>query len=65
MRQDAAAQIGTQLLLDEAGRGLLPASRASEDRLEVLADDLVEQRSLGLVALGLDGGVPSLDRRAR
>ena len=62
MRQDAAAQIGSQLLLDEARRGLLPASRASEERFEVLADDLVEQGSLGLVALILDGVEPSRDR---
>ncbi len=62
MRQDAAAQIGSQLLLDEAWRGLLPASRASEERFEVVADDLVEQGSLGLVALVLDGGASSRDR---
>ena len=62
MRQDAAAQIGSQLLLDEARRGLLPASRAREERFEILADDLVEQGSLGLVALVLDGGASSRDR---
>ncbi len=62
MRQDAAAQRGSQLLLDEAGRGLLQASRACEEGLEVLADNLVEQGSLGLVALVLDGGASSRDR---
>jgi hypothetical protein len=39
--EDAAAQERAQLLLDEAGSGLLSAARASEKRLEVLADDLV------------------------
>ena len=62
MRQDAAAQIGTELLLDEAGRGLLPATRPCEEGLEVVADDLVEQGSLGLVALVLDGVEPSRER---
>ncbi len=59
MGEQTTAQIGSQLLLDEAGRGLLPGSRASQDRLEVLADHLVEQGSLGLVALILDGVRPS------
>ena len=62
MGEQTTAQIGSQLLLDEAGRGLLPASRASEERFEVLADDLVEQGSLGLVALILHGVQPSRDR---
>ncbi len=62
MRQDSAAQERAQLLLDEAGRGLLSASRLCEEGLEVLAYDLVEQGSLGLVALVLDGGAPSRDR---
>ena len=59
MRQDAAAKKGTKLLLDEAGSGLLAASRASQKRLEVLADDFVKQSCLGLAALVLDGGVPA------
>ncbi len=59
MGEDSAANEGTEFLLDEAGRGLLPGSRASQERLEVLADHLVEQGSLGLVALILDGGRPS------
>ncbi len=62
MRQDAAAKKGTELQLDEARRGLLPATRASEEGLEVVADNLVEQGSLGLVALVLDGGASSRDR---
>ncbi len=62
MGQDAAAKKSTELLLGEAGSGLVSTPRACEDGLEVLADDLVEQGSLGLVALILDGGVPSRDR---
>ena len=62
MRQDSAAQERAQLLLDEAGSGLVPTLRACEEGLEVLADHLVEQGSLGLVALILDGGGPSRDR---
>jgi hypothetical protein len=42
VRQDAAAKKGTELLLDEAGSGLLSATRVSEKRLEILADHLVE-----------------------
>ncbi len=62
MGQDAAAKKGTELLLDEAGSGLLCASRACEEVLDILPYDLVEQGCLGLVALILDGGVPSRDR---
>ncbi len=59
MRQHSAAQERAQRLLDEAGSGLVPTLRAYEEGLEVLSDDLVEQGSFGLVALVLDGGVPS------
>ncbi len=62
MGQDAAAKKGTELLLDETGSGLLSASRACEEGLEVLAYDLVEQGSLRLVALVLDGVGPWRDR---
>ncbi len=62
MRQDSAAEERAQLLLDEAGSGLVSALRACEEGLEVLSDDLVEQGSLGLVALVLDGGAASRDR---
>ena len=41
---------------------MLSASHACEEVLDILPDDLVEQGSLGLVALILDGGVPSRDR---
>ena len=62
MGQDTAAKKSTELVLDEAGSGLVSASRASEEGLEVVADDLVEQGSLGLVALVLDGVEPSRER---
>jgi hypothetical protein len=60
--EDAAANEGTELLLDEAGSGLLSATSACEEGLEVLANDFVEKGSFGLVALILDGVVPSRDR---
>jgi len=53
---------GTELLLDKGGSGLISASCASEEGLEVLSDDLVEQGVLGLVALILDGAGSSRDR---
>jgi hypothetical protein len=62
MSKHTTAQIGSQLLLDEAGRRLLPALRACEEGLEVLAYDLVQHGSLGLVTLVLDGVGPSRDR---
>ena len=65
IRQDSPAQERAQLLLDEAGSGWVPTLRACEEGLEVLADDLVEQGSFGLVALVLDGGAPSQDRVLR
>ncbi len=49
-------------MLDEAWSGLLSASRACEEVLDVLADDLMEQGSLGLVALIIDGVGSSRDR---
>ena len=62
MGQDAAAKKGAELLLDEARSGLVSASGACEEGLDVLPDDLVEQGSLGLAALILDGVGPSRDR---
>jgi hypothetical protein len=41
MCQDSAAQERAQLLLDEAGSGLVSALRACEEGLEVLSDDPV------------------------
>ena len=57
MCHHSAAQERAQLLLDEAGSGLVPTLRACEEGLEVLTDDLVEQGARGLVALVLDGPI--------
>ena len=38
MSQDAVAEEGAQLLLDEAGNGLIPALRSGEEGLQLLAD---------------------------
>jgi hypothetical protein len=51
----AAGQVGPHLTFDEAGDGSTLAARAGEEGLEVLADDFMEQRLLGLAALVLDG----------
>ncbi len=51
MGQDTAAKKSTELVLDEAGSGLVSAPGTCEKGLEVLAYDLVEQGSLGLAAL--------------
>ena len=62
MGQDTAANEGAEFLIDEAGCRLLPASRTCEEGFEVLANDFVEKGLFGLVALILDGVVPSRDR---
>ena len=62
MRQDAALQILAQLSLDVLRQGTLVfLAGFSEERLEMLGDDLVERRGLGLVplvALGLGDSLP-------
>jgi hypothetical protein len=63
MGEDSAANEGTELLLYEAGSGMLAASCAREEGLEVLANDLVKKGSFGIVTLVLDGVAPSRDRR--
>jgi len=60
--QDAAVQIGAQFALYEAGDRRALLARAREKALEVLSNDLVEQCLLGLMALVLDGAMPSRDR---
>jgi hypothetical protein len=45
--QDPAAQVGPQLLLDEARRRLAACRGAGEEALEVLPDDAVQKRLLG------------------
>ncbi len=65
MGQDAAAKECAELLLDEAGSGLVSASRFREKALEVLSYDLVQKGAFGLVALMLDGVGSSRDRVLR
>ena len=62
MGEDSAANEGPELLLYEAGSGMLSASCACEEGLEVLANDLVKKSSFGPVTLVFDGVVPRRDR---
>ena len=61
--EDATAKERAKLLLDEARCRLLPRGRAREEVLQLLADDLVKERLLRLVALVLGHGAPFRDRR--
>ncbi len=45
--EDAAAQIGAELVLDEAGRRLIALASAREKGFELVANGLVEQRAFG------------------
>ncbi len=53
--ENSAFQVGTDLALDEAGHGSTIAPRSGEEGLDLLPDDLVKERLLGLVAFVLDG----------
>ncbi len=55
MSENSAFQVGTDLALDEAGHGSAIAPRSGEEGLDLLPDDLVKERLLGLVAFVLDG----------
>jgi len=55
-REDATIDVGAELAFDESGDRRALLSPAREEGLEVLSDDFVKQRPLGLVALVLDGG---------
>jgi hypothetical protein len=57
-----ALQIRPKLALDESRHGGTLLACARKERLEMLADDLVEQCAFGLVPLILDGVAPSRDR---
>jgi len=61
--QDAAAQIGAELLLDEAGSGLAARASVGEEGLEPPLDDAIEDALLGAVAC-VDRGVRSRVVRA-
>jgi hypothetical protein len=56
MRQDPAAQVRTEFALHVRGEGpVVLLAGFGEERLEVLGDQLVEQRLFGLVALVYTG----------
>ncbi len=63
MGQHTALEIGPQLAFDEPRHGRTVLSRIREERLELLADDFVEERLLRLVALVSGHGAPDRDRR--
>ena len=48
--QHAAAQVGTELLLDEAGDGLAALASVGQEGLELPLDDAVEEALLGAAA---------------
>jgi hypothetical protein len=50
MGEDAAAQEGMELLLDEAGHGLFASLRARQEGLEFLLDDVVEDALFGAMS---------------
>jgi hypothetical protein len=47
MGEDAAAQKGVELLLDETGHGMFASLRARQEGLEFLPDDVVEDALFG------------------
>jgi hypothetical protein len=61
--ENATAKERAQLLFDEARRRLLPRGRAREEVFQLLADDLVKEGQLRLVAPILGHGAPFRDRR--
>jgi hypothetical protein len=61
--QDSTAKERVKLLFDEARRRLLPRGRAREEVFQLLADDLVKEGQLRLVAPILGHGAPFRDRR--
>lgn len=51
MGQNTTLEIRADLALDEASHGSTRGSGAREERLQILADDAMEERLLGLMAL--------------
>ncbi len=49
--QDATIEIGANFTFDKASNGGSLLARVREKSLEILSDDFVEERLLGLVAL--------------
>ena len=62
VREYPAAKEATKLLLDEAGSGLLSVCSAREEAFELLANDLMKESLLRLMALVLGHAVPGRDR---
>ncbi len=62
VREHATAKESAKLLLDEAGSGLLSVYSAREEAFELLANDLMKESLLRLMALVLGHGVPPRDR---
>ncbi len=56
MSEDAALEEGAQLALDEPGHGMPPLLAADQERLELLAHDLIEHGALGLTPAVAAGG---------
>jgi hypothetical protein len=59
--KDSALEKAPKLTLDEARQATLLLLSASQESLQVLLDDLVQQGLLGLAPLVLDGFGPSRD----
>ena len=64
MADNSALQKAPKLTLDEARQATLFLLSASQEGLQVLLDDLVQQGLLGLTPLILDGLGPLRDRGA-
>ena len=64
MAENSALQKAPKLTLDEARQATLFLLSASQESLQVLLDDLVQQGLLGLTPLILDGLGPLQDRGA-
>jgi hypothetical protein len=60
MREDPALEIGADLSLDKASNRRALSSRASQEGLELFANDFVEKSLLGLMALISNGGKESV-----
>jgi hypothetical protein len=61
VREHATAKEGAKLLLDEAGSGPLSVCSAREEAFELLANDLMKESLLRLMALVPGHAVPGRD----
>jgi len=60
--EDATVEVGTEFAFDEASNWCSLLARVGEEGFEVLTDDFVEERFLGLVARVVDHVDPVRDR---